>query len=147
MGGQGLAPAQQHLAGQAVVGADGYPQRGRHGTPGTPPKEAEGSLVGGGGGLAVKCHLALTAQVAVSDIDGGDAGAARQQLVGLTAFPFPGSRQLGGLWGCCGCRLGGLGWWLEEGIGEQPNEGLRYHRVHGEQPLLHAVKLLEVGPL
>lgn len=88
--------------------------------------------MGSSWGLAVKCHLALAAQVAVSHIHGGDASAACQQLISLTTFPFPRSRQLGGLWRGCGCRLGGLGWLLEEGIGEQPNKGLRYHRVHGK---------------
>lgn len=132
MGGQGFTPTQQHLTGQAVVGADRHPQWGRHGTPRTSPKEAEGSLVGSSWGLAVKCHLALAAQVAVSNIHSGDASAACQQLVSLTTVPFPRSWQLRRLWGCGGCRLRGLGWWLEEGIGEQPNEGLRYHRVHGK---------------
>ena len=62
------------------------------------------------------------------------------------SLPLPGSRQFCGLRRRGGGGLRGLGRWLEEGVGEQSDEGLRYHRVHGEQPLLHAIELLEVGP-
>lgn len=78
-----------------------------------------------GWGLPIKCRLALAAQVAVGHIHGRDASATCQQLI---SFPIPWSRQFWRLWRCRGCVL----WGLEEGTGEQSNEGLRYHRVHGK---------------
>lgn len=83
-------------------------------------------------GLPVKCHLALAAQVAVGHVHSGDAGAAGEQLIRLPSLPLPWDGQFGRLWRGCGRGLGRLGRRLEEGTGEQSDEGLRYHGVHGK---------------